>query len=762
MAINREKYIDKYVDEGLDNTALIETLVFDIKDGNSLEDDLATLLRALHTLKGSSRMLEFVRIEELSHALESVFVAIKEHRVSPSDSAIKLILASLDLLKSGFAVIRQEKDDAIEIGEYVKNLVFLAANEEFTLPAVNEEQVKYTLQKKSMDQSPEEKVVRGEPDTLTAEPSAPSSPAGSASGDVRSVPPPLSKPQKEAKSESIRIPIEKIDDIIKSIASLQFLEIASKSISMEYIALSSMIKEYSKILKEDKKHDPALVTSFVKLERLSERINSTMKNYNIDAGSQIKSAYDRVISLRTLPLSTILDSYPRYVYQLSGELGKKVQLTIEGKENEIDKNIIETLAEMFMHMVRNSIDHGIETPEERLAAGKSETAQLLITCLQESGNMRVVISDDGRGIDPERIREKAIRGGFVTEAAAASLTKEALIHFIFQSGFSTSKNLSNVSGRGVGLDVVRDSVEALKGSIVVESNVGSGTAFTIAVPLSIAALMGFPIVCGEMKFIIPSNFVDTILLINQSDIVTVVDRPEIKYSGRMIKLYYLSQILRIKAESVSMRDAVFVVIIRSYDDIMALAVDDISSMRSVILKNMPKFMETIPVFSGIVLNEDYELVSVLHIPAIIKMAKRIKSIDMKKRNVEFEKLRKTILVVDDSLATREIESDILTAEGYLVDTAADGAEALRAAKSKNYDLICTDINMPIMDGFMLTENIKKNNELSHIPVIVISSRASEEDQKQAAMLGASRYIIKNSFNNHNLLEAVRELLGGDQ
>jgi two-component system chemotaxis sensor kinase CheA/two-component system sensor histidine kinase and response regulator WspE len=273
--------------------------------------------------------------------------------------------------------------------------------------------------------------------------------------------------------------------------------------------------------------------------------------------------------------------------------------------------------------------------------------------------------------------------------------------------------------------------------------------------------MGFPIACGKMKFIVPSSFVDTILLVSSNDIVTIVDRPEIKYSGRMIKLYYLSQILQIKAEAASVNDTVFVVIIRSYDDVVALAVDNITSMRSVILKNIPGFMENMPVFSGIVLNEDYELVSVLHIPSVIRMAKRIKSIDMKKRNIEFEKLRKNILVVDDSLPTREIESEILSSEGYQVDTAADGAEALRAAKSKNYDLICADINMPVMDGFMLTENIKKNEELSHIPIIVISSKDSEEDQKRAAMLGASRYIVKSSFNNHNLLEAVKELIGGN-
>jgi two-component system chemotaxis sensor kinase CheA/two-component system sensor histidine kinase and response regulator WspE len=310
------------------------------------------------------------------------------------------------------------------------------------------------------------------------------------------------------------------------------------------------------------------------------------------------------------------------------------------------------------------------------------------------------------------------------------------------------------------MDVVRDSVEAMKGSIVVDSVQGKGTDFTIVVPLSIAALMGFPIVCSGMKFIIPANFVDTILLINREEIVTVVDHPEIKHYGRLIKLFYLSQVLRLKKDSVQTGDVIFVVIVRSYDDIVALAVDNISSMKSVILKAMPSFIENMPVFSGIVLNEDYEMVCVLHIPTVIRMAKRLKSIDIKRRNVEFQKLHKTILVVDDSPPTREIESDILTAEGYQVDTAANGVEALRAARAKQYDLICTDINMPVMDGFILTENIKNNEELSRIPIIIISSRESEEDQRRAAMLGASRYIVKNSFNNNNLLEAVKELIGG--
>jgi chemotaxis protein histidine kinase CheA len=729
MAIDKDKYITKYIAEGLENITLVESLIFDIKDGVSIEDDLATLLRALHTLKGSSRMLEFKRIEELTHHLEGVFVAIKEQRIALSENAVKLILSVIDLVKSGFSFIQTTKSDSIDIQEHIKNLSLLASNEEFSV--IKTEDI------------PKVEVTPAE--------EKPASPKPSDTGPKQK--------QKDAKTDSIRVSLDKIDGIIKSIASLQSLEISAKSISQESAFFNNLVKEYSKIFKFSNIKDNAMLTGLRQLERLSEHLNSSFKNYAIDASNNIRGAYESVISLRTLPLSIIFDNYPRYVYELSQELGKKVQFIIEGKENEIDKNIIESLSEVIMHMVRNALDHGIETPQERRNRGKEETGKLSIVCTRESGSMKIVISDDGRGIDHEKIRVKVVKEGFVTEAAASSLSREDLTNFLFHSGFSTSSKINNISGRGVGMNVVRETVENLKGSILVESNLGSGTAFTIIVPLSIAALSGFPVECGEMKFIIPANFVETILLINSEDIVTVVDRPEIKYNERLVKLYHLNHILNINVETAKTSETIFVVIIRSLDDIAALAVDNIESMISVILKTMPGFLETSKIFSGIVLNEDYEMVTVLHIPSIIRMAKRIKTIDIKKRNVDFEKLRKTILVVDDSRPTREIESDILASEGYAVDMAADGAQALKFAKLKQYDLICTDLRMPVMDGFMLIENIRKNDTLSGIPIIVISSIDDEKERKRAVQLGASKYIIKNSFDNHNLLEAVNELIG---
>ena len=744
MAIDKSKYIDKFVDEGLENISVVETLLFEIKDGVSVLDDLVTLMRALHTLKGSARMLEFKGIETVAHSLETVFSALKEERISMNDKAVRLLLAGMDELKIGINKVKSREADNIRTELFQKELSALAANEDYDVPAVN---------------------TSAKPDSIAAgeELRAAESPAKNETNTARG------NKLEEAKSESIRISLERINGIIHNMAALQSLEISARNIARETEAINNAARQFSKIAgttwnaasenKTQGTHSSAL-QEFRSIESMASKLGSLVKNYVLDVGNHIRSAYDSVISLRMLPLSTALDAYPRYVFTIASELGKQVQIHIEGSENEIDKNLIESLSEVFLHMIRNSIDHGIETPQQRREAGKSESGLLTIRCVRESGNMKVTIADDGKGIDTERIREKIIADGLVSKEAAVAFSEEELLIFIFQSGFSTAEKVSNVSGRGVGMDAVRSNIERMKGSIAIQTKAGEGTVFTISVPLSMAALMGFPISCGDMKFIIPANFVDTVMLINTKDIITVVDRPGIKFNGRIIKLYYLHHILRIKTnEKKTEADSIFVVIVQSYEETVALAVNQISSVRQVILKTLPSSMEEMEIFSGVVLSEDYEMIPALHIPTVIRMARRTKTIDMKKRHVDYERTRKSVLVVDDSGPTRDIERDILEAEGYKVDTAADGSEALTAAKNVQYDLICTDIAMPNMDGFMLAENIRKNDNLKNIPIIVVSSKAAEEDKQKAAALGVNRYIVKSSFSNQDLIAAVKELIG---
>jgi len=750
MAIDKSKYIGKFTEEGLENITAVETLLFEIREGSSARDDIVTLMRALHTLKGSARMLEFKNVETLSHSMETVFASLKEERIILNDKAVRLLLAGLDELKNGISSIKSGNDDGIRSAVFQKELIALSANEDFNVPGSNAAFKTETAGERAQVPAAAPSVAPAAAPAPVATPHEPDEKTADAKRNRL----------EEAKSESIRISLDRINDIIYNMAALQSLEITARNISRDTETANEAFRKLSRQVNSDQAWNAAMVQEFRSLELMASKLGSVVKNYALDVGNHIRNAYDSVISLRMLPLSTVLDAYPRYVFTMASELGKQVQIKIEGSENEIDKNLIESLSEVFLHMIRNSIDHGIETPEERKAAGKKETGILSIRCVRESGNMKVTISDDGKGIDTEGIRRKAVDRGLVTRENAAALTEEELINFIFQSGFSTAEKISNVSGRGVGMDAVKSNIERMRGSIAIQTRAGEGTVFTISVPLSMAALMGFPISSGEMKFIIPANFVDNVLLVNTKDIITVVDRPGIKYDGRIIKLYYLHHILKINIdEKKKENDSIFVVIVQAYEETIAIAVNRISSMRQVILKNLPSFMEQMDVFSGVVLSEDYEMIPALHIPTVIRMARRTKTIDMKKRHIDYDRVRKSVLVVDDSGPTRDIERDILETEGYKVDTAEDGSQALAAAKNVRYDLICTDIVMPNMDGFMLAENIRKNDSLKEIPIIMITSKTDDKDQDRAARLGVNRYITKNSFNNRDLIAAVRELIG---
>jgi chemotaxis protein histidine kinase CheA len=751
MAIDKSKFIGKFVDEGTENVSSVETLLFEIKEGISVQDNVVTLMRALHTLKGSARMLEFKNIETLAHALETVFSSLKEERISLNDKAVKLILISLDELKTGIGKVKSGGTDEIRTELFQKELAALAVVEDYEIPTAEEgigEQEKGIGDRGSG-------IGGGGSDTRVASDLN----LDTSKNSPQPVDPKHSKLE-EAKSESIRISLERIDEIIHNMAALQSLEIVARNIARDTEYINDASKQFSKLVSASQSWNSPLIQEFRPIELMASKLGSLVKNYALDVGNNIRSAYDSVISLRMLPLSTALDAYPRFVFNIASELGKKVQIKIEGSESEIDKNLIESLSEVFLHMIRNSVDHGIESPEERRAAGKNETGLITVHCVRESGNMKVTITDDGRGIDTERIRKKIVDKGLVSKEAAAGLSEEELLNYIFQSGFSTAEKITDVSGRGVGMDTVRNNIELMRGSIAVQNKAGEGTVFIISVPLSLAALMGFPISSGSMKFIIPAVFVDTVMLVNTKDIITIVDRPGIKYNGRIIKLFYLHHILKINIdEKKGDSDSVFVAIVQAYEETVALAVSQISSMRQVKIKTLPSFMEKMEVISGIVLSEDYEMVPALHIPTVIKMARRTKTIDMKKRHVDYERMRKSILVADDSRPSRDILRDILEAEGYKVDTATDGSEALAAAKNTHYDLICSDVVMPHMDGFMLTENIRKNDSLKDIPVIIISSKDDEKDKNRAAQIGANRYIVKNSFNDHLLTAAIRELIG---
>ncbi len=517
MAFNKDKYISKYIGEASENIATIESALFKLKDGNALEENLVYVLRTLHTLKSSSRMLEFINMESLVHSMENLFVAYKEERIKLTDKIVNLVLRSVDMLKTGIAHIQSGKSDSIEIQEYIGNLNNAAVNEDFVLPAANSE-IKNDIKADTVCLPVHEKSAKA--------------------NDI-------------LKEDSIRIPLHKIDQIIKDAASMQMLEMSSRNIHLEVDKMGQSLKNMNKIfsrkdfgstasVKNDKE---GLLIDFKEAEHVNSFLNSKIKNHVLDISQLVGKIYNSILSLRMLPISIILDSYPRYVYEMASGLNKKVKLVIKGKENEIDKNIIEGLSDILLHVIRNAVDHGIETPEERKKKGKDETGLLTIECSREHGNMKIVISDDGRGISEEKIRSKIIAMKLVDESIARSLSKTELINYIFESGFSTADQVSNISGRGVGMDVVKSKIEEMKGSISIDTEPDNGSKFNLVVPLSIASVLGFEVSAGNLKFIIPANYIETTMICTKEDFIENLNTPVIRYNNSMIKLFYLHQIL---------------------------------------------------------------------------------------------------------------------------------------------------------------------------------------------------------------------------
>ena len=338
LKIDKSKYIPKFIDEALENISIVETLLFEIKNassaGSSVADDLVTLMRALHTVKGAARMLEFNQIEAVSHALETVFLSLKEERITLNDKAVKLILAAIDELKRGIDKVKSGGKDDMQTEVFQKELSALGANEDFDIPSADEA-------------NKPQKPAKQEQDSKDAK--------GGAKRDKL----------EEAKAESIRISLERIDGIIHNMAALQSLEISARNIARDSETINESSRQFSHLLSAEKSWNSPLLQEYRAMELLISKMGSLVKNYAVDVGNNIRTAYDSIISLRMLPLSTALDAYPRHVFTIASELGKRAKIHIEGAENEIDKNLIESLSEVFLHMIRNSIDHGIEKPEER-------------------------------------------------------------------------------------------------------------------------------------------------------------------------------------------------------------------------------------------------------------------------------------------------------------------------------------------------------------------------------------------------------------
>ncbi|MCE3046420.1 response regulator [Legionella sp. 16cNR16C] len=475
----------------------------------------------------------------------------------------------------------------------------------------------------------------------------------------------------------------------------------------------------------------------------------------------VQSLQDDLRAMRMLPISNLLVPLNRTVRDVAASLNKTVELRVQGGDIELDKTIIDAIREPLVHLIRNAIDHGIESDEKRKELNKPYPAILSIQVTQSAGKIKLSCCDDGQGINLDKIRKHAVESGFYSQNEVNSLDEEQLLDCLFLSGFSLQKQITELSGRGVGLDVVKSAIEKIKGTIQVKTTPGHGTCFIFNLPLTLATTRGVFFKSNEQTFMLPTLSLDALYEIEPDKLQQVDNKSVLIVNNRPIPIKVLQDLLYAEKAVIDRNSIYYGLLLNFNNKPLILLVDAILDEQDCVVKPLPYPLSKLEQFIGVTLTGESELVLVLD---PIKLMQRAQADEQSwfKHAPQSKELRevskKRVLIVDDSLTTRSLCTNALEAAGYETVSADNGQKAWQLLQNKSFDAVITDIVMPKMDGFKLTELIKKSEKLFHTPVIIVSLLHSEEDKRRGLDAGANAFLVKSEFDTHSLIDVMESLL----
>ena len=508
------------------------------------------------------------------------------------------------------------------------------------------------------------------------------------------------------------------------------------------------------------------------LEKLGLLINNLRNSIHEDLAKLdlISNDIERgVRTLRMLPLSTIFNMFTRIVRDLARQESKQVELIIKGSSTKADKRIIEQMKDPLMHIIRNAVDHGIETPAERKKLGKPEVATIKLRAYNTTTNVIIEVIDDGRGLDTEQIKKTAIKHGVCTETELSYMTETQIQSLIFTPGFSTKKFVTEVSGRGIGLDVVKTNVEELKGNISIESQHKKGCLIRVVLSTSLATVNVLIVAIANTYYALPVEYVQTSLMVSIASIFTIEGRDTIIFEKEPISVARLADLLEISVthqEEITDKQEIPCIILNVGSEKLGLFIDTLIDEQDVVLKPHSKLLKRVRNIAGATIIGTGDVCMVLNPQDLLRSAQKLSTsmpsyhLIEQSNNQEVEIVNKKylILLVEDSISTRTQEKRILEKAGYEVITAVDGLDAFNKLHTCSFDAVVSDIQMPNMDGISLTVKIRENKNYSELPIILVTSLASNEDKQKGAEVGANAYITKDSLNQKVLLETLQRLV----
>ena len=495
---------------------------------------------------------------------------------------------------------------------------------------------------------------------------------------------------------------------------------------------------------------------------LGERIGE-FESHSRQSDDLNSRLYREVIASRMRPFLDGAHGFPRLVRDLARQLGKNVQFDILGGDTDVDRDILEKLEAPLNHLLRNALDHGMESPAERETAGKPAPGKLELEARHNAGMLRITVADDGRGIDIERLRRKAAERGHVTPEMAARLSEAELLEFLFLPGFSTAEKVTEVSGRGVGLDVVHSMVHAVGGSVRIQTRLGQGTRFQLQLPITLSVIRAVLIEVAAETYAFPLNRIDRLLRLPREEVLSLEGRQYITADGHNVGLVLAQQVFD-AAEQEKATEELFVVLFSNQTGQYGLVVDGFRGEQDLVVRPLDARLGKVPNISAAALLDDGSPVLIADVEDLTRSIEEVLKTGRLRRATRHEqaavrKTRKRILVVDDSITVREVQRQLLSNKGYEVETAVDGFDGLEAARAGIFDLIISDIDMPRMNGIDFVRSLKGDERLHSIPVIIVSYKDREEDRLRGLEAGANYYLTKSSFHDDRLLNVVEELIG---
>lgn len=717
-------------------TALLDEGLLSVERDPTDRARLEALMRAAHSVKGAARIVGMDAGVSLAHAMEEAFVAAMAGTTRIDRGVVDAELVCVDLLRK---LARCEEADVP---------AWTAQNADAIASAVGKLEAAVRAATEAMSRAP---AVAEEPEPAQDEKEPERGPVRDRVVRVAAE----SMSRVLALTSETLVEAGRLEGLVDTLRVTRARQAGLAEVLDELRTLLPERGEAHAALEEARQRTAELMQGFgERIEEAEDRARSTH-----DLATRL---YREVLGSRMRPFEEGVRGLSRVVRDVARELDKDVSLVVTGGATGVDRDILEKLEAPLGHIVRNALDHGIEPPAERRAAGKTERAQLRIEASHRAGLLHIVIKDDGRGIDVARIRARIVERGLANAARAESLSDAEVLEFIFLPGFSTKDAVTHVSGRGVGLDVVQSTLREVGGDVHVTSSVQVGTTFTLKLPLtrSVSRCLLFDV--GGSPHALPLHRIERVLSVSRADIATVEGREFVDVDGRAVGVLSLAQVLEL-AEPKATEDLLRVVVIADRATRFGLVVDRLLGEQELVVRPLDPRLHRVQDVAALAIGRDGSPVVVLDAEDLARscaaLAERANPSRVATTNGEKAR-RKRVLVVEDSITVREVERQLLVNKGYDVAVAVDGVEGWNTVRASDFALVITDVDMPRMTGLELTRAIKQHPRLRSVPVMIVSYKERDEDRLRGLDAGADYYLGKTTFHDDALLRAVEDLIGG--